>query len=84
MLYFDDRIDIFEGIDINKTSESKECDLCHYWCFLNKGFKFWPNVCHRCHDLLMSTNLEDIANLNIQSVDCHCIISTISKNEANT
>ena len=30
MLYFD-RIDFSEGIDFNKTSESKECDICHYW-----------------------------------------------------
>ena len=35
MLYYD-RIDIFEGTDVNKTSESKECDICHCWCFLNK------------------------------------------------
>ena len=30
MLYFN-RIDVSEGIDVNKTSESKECDICHYW-----------------------------------------------------
>ena len=30
-----DRIDLSEGIDINKTSASKECDICHYWYFLN-------------------------------------------------
>ena len=24
-----DRIDILEGIDVNKTSLSKECDICH-------------------------------------------------------
>ena len=29
MLYFD-RIDISGGIDVNKTSASKECDICHY------------------------------------------------------
>ena len=29
MLYFY-RIDISEGIDANKTSASKECDICHY------------------------------------------------------
>ena len=29
MLYFD-RIDVSEGIDVNKTSASKECDVCHY------------------------------------------------------
>ena len=26
-----DRSDISEGININKTSASKECDICHYW-----------------------------------------------------
>ena len=25
-----DRIGISEGIDVNKTSASKECDICHY------------------------------------------------------
>ena len=25
-----DRIDILEGIDVNKTNASKECDICHY------------------------------------------------------
>ena len=29
MLYHD-KIDAFEGTDVNKTSESKECDICHY------------------------------------------------------
>ena len=28
-----DRIDISEGIDIDKTNKSKECMLCHYWYF---------------------------------------------------
>ena len=27
------KIDVSEGIDVNKTSASKECELCHY-CFL--------------------------------------------------
>ena len=81
MLYFD-RIDISEGIDINKISASKECDICHYWCFLNKGFKLQPNVCNRCHDLLMiSMSLSDIAISNIKSADYCSIISGISKNQ---
>ena len=32
MLHFD-KIDISEGIDVDKTSESKECNICHYWVF---------------------------------------------------
>ena len=39
MLYYD-RIDVSEGININKTNTSKECAICHYWYVLDKGFKF--------------------------------------------
>ena len=82
MLYFD-RIDVSEETDFNKTSLSKECDICHYWYFLNYSFRFQPNVCNRCHDLLMmSMNLNDIAILNIKISDYRCIISLISKNVA--
>ena len=82
MLYYD-RMDDSEGNDVNKTSASKECDICHYWYFLNKGFKFQWNVCNRCHDLfMMSMNFSDIFIFNIKSVDYHCNISGISKSEA--
>ena len=37
-----ERIDISEGIDINKTNLSKKCDICHYWYFKNIGFKYEP------------------------------------------
>ena len=52
MVYFD-RFDVSEASDVNETSASNECDICHYWCFLNKGFKFQPSVSDRCHDLLI-------------------------------
>ena len=29
MLYFD-RTEVSEGIDVNKISASKDCDICHY------------------------------------------------------
>ena len=32
MLYYD-RIDVSEGIYVNKASVSKLCDVCHYWYF---------------------------------------------------
>ena len=81
MLYYD-TIDVSEGIDVNKVIPSKEYSICHYWYFLNYSFKFQPNVCYRCHDLLMmSISLSDIAILNIKGSDYCCIISLISKNE---
>ena len=51
MLYYK-IIDVSERIDINKTSESKECDICHYWYFLNKRFQ--RDVCHGWADLLLA------------------------------
>ena len=82
MLHYD-RIDISEEIDVNKTSESKECDVCHYRYFLNKGLKLQPNVCNRFHDLIMiSKSLSDITILNIKGSGYRCVISLISKNEA--
>ena len=33
ILYFDG-IGVSQGIDVNKTRASKECDICHYWFFL--------------------------------------------------
>ena len=81
MLYYD-KIDFSEGTDVNKTSAPKECNVCHYFYFLNYSFKFQLNVCNRCHDLLtMSVNFRDIAILNIKGSDYHCIISLISQNE---
>ena len=81
MLYFY-RIDVSEGIDVNKTSASKECDICHFYYFFNYSVKFQPNVCTRCHDLLMmSMNVSDVAILNIKGSDYCCIISLISKNQ---
>ena len=39
-MLINDKINFSEGIDINKTSASKECDICYYWYFLDEGYKF--------------------------------------------
>ena len=81
MLYFD-RIDEFEGSDVNKTSASKESVFSDYWYFLNKGFKLQLNFCNRCHDVLMMLiNLTGITVLHTNSIDYCCIINRISKTE---
>ena len=52
-----DRIDISEGegIDINKTNLSKECDICHYWYFKSIVLKYESYLCNGCHDLMQKT-----------------------------
>ena len=76
------KFDVSEGIDVNKTSQSKECELCHYWFFKDVGFKFEEHVCNRCHHLLtMAHSLKNIAILSAKGATFRCILMGISKNE---
>ena len=77
------KIDVSEGIDVNKTSASKECELCHHWFFKYVGFKFEEHVCNGCHDLLtMAYSLKNIAILSAKGATFKCLLTGISKNEA--
>ena len=77
-----DRIDAPGGTDVDKISKSRDCDNCHYWYSLNKGFKFQLQVCNSCQDLLqMYMNRSDIAILKIKNADYCCIVSGISKRD---
>ena len=76
------KIDVSEGIDVNKISASKECELCHNWFFKDIGFKFEEHVCNKCHYLLtIAYSLKDIAILNAKENPFRCILMGISKNE---
>ena len=77
-----EKIDVSEGIDVNKTVVSKECELCHYWFFKDVGFKFEEYVCNRCHDLLtMAYSSKNIAILSAKGATFRCILWGISRNE---
>ena len=57
-----DSSDISEGIDVNKTSASKKCDICHYWYFKDIGFKSEPYLWNGCHDLMeKAMSFNDVA-----------------------
>ena len=44
------RIEVSEGIDVNKTTGSRECRICYYWYFLQINFRFQPKTYDSCHD----------------------------------
>ena len=45
------RIDESESIDCEKKEHSRECDICHFWYFLNDNFNYNSNtVCDGCHE----------------------------------
>ena len=49
-----DKINISEGIDINKCKEtSRECSLCKLYYFLDKNFKYGPYLCDGCYNMYM-------------------------------
>ena len=76
------KIDVSEGIGINKANPSKKCEVCHYWFFKDIGFKFEEHVSTKCHDLLtIAYSLKDTAILNAKGNTFRCILVGISKNE---
>ena len=65
-----DRIDISEGIDTNKTSASKECNICHYWYFLDKNLNYEQYLCNGCHDLILKAmSFKNVAIVSIKGND---------------
>ena len=62
-----DRINISEGVVINKTSKSKKCKICHYWYFKDIAFKFDPYLCNGCHGLMQKAmNFNNVAMVHVK------------------
>ena len=77
-----EKINISEGIDVNKTSASEKCELCHYWFFKDVGLKLEKHVCNKCNDLLiMAHSLKNIAILSAKGNTFRGLLRGISKNE---
>ena len=75
-----DRIDVSEGMDINKTSVSKQCDICYSWYFKNVVYKFQPYVCNGCHAVSMTAyEIKNIPILNAKGVDYRCFYGVLVK-----
>ena len=65
-----DRIDISEGIDVNKTTASKNCDIRHYWYFKDMGFTYEPYLCNACNDLMQKAmSFNDVAIVYVKGND---------------
>ena len=78
-----ERIDISEGIDVNKTNLSKECDICHYWYFKNIGSKYEPYLCNGCHDLMQKAmSFDNIAVVYVKGNAYRIYFWCISKDDA--
>ena len=73
---------ISEGIETNKTSASKECNICHYWYFLDKSFSHEPYLCNGCHDLMQKAMNFSFAIVSIKGSDYRIRFWYMSTNDA--
>ena len=77
------RIDISEGIDVDKTNKSEECKFCHYWYFLNKNFSYGSYLCDGCFDISQrSTDFKNIAIVHVKKSTYRIYFQHMSKHEA--
>ena len=78
-----EKIDISEGIDINKTNKSKECMLCHYWYFLDNNFSYGPYLCDGCYNIMQKCNkFKNIAIVHVKKSAYRIYFLYMSKREA--
>ena len=78
-----DRIDVSEGIYVNKISDLHECTICHYWYFLTINFRFQPKVCDdRDHMAQKPISFDDTGIVTMESHDYRISVRFMAKNEA--
>ena len=71
----------YERTDV--SDKSKECDICHYWYFLDKSFNHESYLCNGCNDLMQKAlNFNDVAIVSIKGNDYRIHFWYISKNDA--
>ena len=73
-----DKIDITEGIDVDKTNKSRECMFCHYWYYLNKNFSYGPFTCDGCYNIVQkSTDFKNIAIVRVKKPHTELILKIL-------
>ena len=79
-----DRIDVYEGIDINKCEEtSRRCSLCNFYYFLDKNFSCEPYLCNDCHDMsLKAVSMQNFTIINHNRKHYRVNFVFISKKDA--
>ena len=78
-----DRINISEGIDINKCEEtSRECSLCKFYYFLDKNLKYGPYLCHGCYMFMKAVIMQNLTIINHNGNYYRVIFAFMTKKDA--
>ena len=79
-----EKIDISDGIDVDMSGKSKECMICHYWCFLDKNFSYGPYLSDRFYNMTQKCyKLKNIAIVHVKESVYRTCFLYMSKREAN-
>ena len=77
------RIDISEGIDINKCEEtSARCSLCKFYYFLDENFSYGPFLCNGCYMSLKAVSMQNLTIINHNGNHYRVNFAFISKKDA--
>ena len=76
-----DKINISEGIDINKCEEtSRKCSSCKFYYFLDK---YGPYLCDGCYDMSMkAVSMQNLAIINHNGNYYRVIFAFMTKKDA--
>ena len=79
-----DRIDISEGIDINKCEKtSRECSLRQFYYLLDKNFKYGPYSCDGCYNMFMKmVSTQNLTIINHNGNYYRVIFAFMTKQDA--
>ena len=79
-----DRIDILEGIDINKCEKtSARCSLYNFYYFSDKNFSYGPFLCNGCYDMsLKAVSMQNLTIFNHNGNRYRVNFAFISKKDA--
>ena len=79
-----DKINISEGIDINKCEEtSRGCSLCKFYYFVDKIFKYGPYLCDGCYYMFMkAVSIQNLTIINHNGNYYRVIFAFMTKKDA--
>ena len=78
-----DRINISEGIDINKCEEtSRERSLCKFCYFLDKHFNYGSYLCDGCYMFMKTVSTQNLTIINHNGNYYRVVFAFISKKDA--
>lgn len=77
-----ERVAVSEGIDVNKTNESRKCIIYNCYYFFEVNLKFQQRVYYGSHDLMQkAVSLKDVATVFIKGNDYQIHFWYVSKVE---